>query len=180
MPSSVIPDFNVTSGKPVRMKRANASLMPASFGFKQAGFNGDSGCPQLFESFSGNFGIWICHGRDHTLYTRSNQRVSAWRRASLMAMRFKIEIDGAAACTRPSLLQGQNFSVLDAVKCVEAFANELPIAIGNDRSHAGAGRSERCATARKLQGLAHEVFVLCRKCHGLQEWRIAINYVAEQ
>ena len=41
-----------------------------------------------------------------------------------MAMRFKVEIDGAAARARTSLLQGQDFSMLDAVKGVEAFAYE--------------------------------------------------------
>src|SRR6185437_1238807 len=91
---------------------------PASFCFEQAGFNGNSGCAKLFESLSRNFGIWVCHSCHHTLNARSNQRVSAWRRTALMAMRFKVEIDGSSAGTRSSLLKSQDLGVLQAVKGV--------------------------------------------------------------
>src|SRR4051812_17537996 len=72
------------------------------------------------------------HGRDHTLNARIDESVSTWRRATLMAMRFKVEIYSAAACARSSLLKGQNFGVLDPVIRVEAFSNELSSAIRND------------------------------------------------
>src|SRR6185437_6163778 len=137
----------------------------ASFCFEQAGFNGNSGCAKLFESLSRNFGIWVFHRCHYTLDARSNQRVSAWRRAALMAMRFKVEIDGAAACARSSLLKRQNFGVLQAVKGIKAFAHDLAGAVCNDRADASARRRKTAAPERKLQCPAHESFVLLRKCH---------------
>src|SRR6185312_11059821 len=107
-------------------------IEPASFSFEQAGFDHNSGCSQLFEPFSRHFGIWIRHGRDHTLNACCNERITTRRRAALMAMWFTVEIDGAPACTRSSLLQGQNLGMLDAFKGVEAFANELSSGIHYD------------------------------------------------
>ena len=74
-----------------------------------------------------------------------------------------------AACIGSSLLEGQNFGVLQAVECVEAFSNKLSIAVCNDRTNTGSGRSETTAAARKFYCAAHEVIVLCRKCHDLQD-----------
>jgi hypothetical protein len=80
-------------------------------------------------------------------------------------MRLKVNVNGATACARACLLQSKNFGVLDALECVKARTNEIAAAIGNDRPHASARRSQRGAAARKLQGLAHEPLVLFRRCH---------------
>src|ERR1043166_6809396 len=131
----------------------------ASFGFEQAGFNGDSSCAQRFKAFSRDFGIGVCHGRHNTFDTRSNQRIRAGGRAALMALRLKIEIDGAAVCVRSSLLKRQNLCVLQPVKCVEAFANELSSAIYYYCTDASAGRRKSTAAEREIQRPPHEVFV---------------------
>ena len=138
---------------------------PASFCFEQACFNGNTGCAQLFEPLACNFGIWICHGRDHALNARSNQRVSTRRRATVMAMRFKVEINRSSACARPSLLKRQDLCVLQTVEDKVAFADKLPSTVCNHRADASAGRGKSAAAIRKIQCLAHEVLVLCRKCH---------------
>jgi hypothetical protein len=86
-------------------------------------------------------------------------------------MRFQVEIDGASACARPSLLKGEHLSVLHAVKCIEAFANDLPSAICNDRTNASSRRGKTAASPREIQRLVHEMFVLFRKCHDLHDGR---------
>ena len=50
--------------------------------------------------------------------------------------------------------------MLHAFECVEAFANELPTAVDNHRTNAGAGRGESAAAAREIHCLAHE----CSSC----------------
>jgi hypothetical protein len=90
-----------------------------------------------------------------------------------MAMRLKIEIDSAATGMRTSLLKGEDLCVLQAIKCVEGFANELPTGVCNDRTDASAGRGKSAAAARKLYCATHEVLVLFRKCHDLHDGRFA-------
>ncbi len=77
-----------------------------------------------------------------------------------MTMGLKIEIDSAAASAGTRLLKGQYFGMLNAFKGIEAFADKLPSGIRNDRTNACARRGKRCTTARKIQRLAHELFVL--------------------
>src|ERR1051326_210199 len=139
---------------------------PARFCFEQAGLDNNSDCAKLFESLSCNFRIWINHGRNYTLNACSNQHIGARRRAPLMAMRFKVEINGRSSGARSRLLQGQNLSVFEGLKCIRAFANDLPTAIYNYRANASAGRCKSSAATRKVKRLAHEVLVLFRKCHG--------------
>src|ERR1700742_367755 len=140
-------------------------IYASRFVFKQSGLNGDACGTKLRKALARHFGIGISHGRDHARNAGGDQRVSTWRRATLMAVWFKIEIDCAAARFFVSLLQREDFSVLDAVVSVEAVAGDLALAIDNDRANARTGRGERCALAGKVKRLAHVVFVLWGKIH---------------
>src|SRR6476646_7781766 len=150
-------------------------IKPTRLGFQQARFNANSGSAQLFKPFSRDFGIWICHGRHHTLDASTNQCVSARWRATVMAMRFKVEIDRSPACARPSLLKRQDLCVLQTVEDIVAFANKLPSTVRNDCADPSAGRGKCTAAPREFQCLTHEMLVLCRKCHDLHNDRSRTN-----
>ena len=117
------------------MRRASAA--------KQPSLDGDSRGAQLVKAFSGNFGIGVAHGGDHTFDPGSDQGIRAGRRATLMAVRFKIDIDCAAARAGACLLQSKNFGVLDAIKSVEARAREIALAIDDHGTNARARRGKR-------------------------------------
>src|SRR5579864_4238136 len=143
-------------------KTSECFIDTAAFRFQQTRFNADSSCAQLFESLARHFWVWISNGRDHTLDAGCNQRIGTRRRASLMAMWFKIKIDSAAACARTGLLKSEGLSVLKAFKCVEAFAYGLSRAIHDHRTNAGAGRRKPTAAAGEIHCPAHEMLVLFR------------------
>jgi hypothetical protein len=68
------------------------------------------------------------------MYPDGNQSFSARRRAALMRMRLKIDIEGAFAGFVTGLLEGENFSVLQTIVRVNAGACDVSMRIDDNRT----------------------------------------------
>src|SRR4051794_23215102 len=69
------------------------------------------GGAELLESPAAYFRIGIGHGGNYAMDARLDQRVRAGRGASLMSMRFEIDVERSAARLRTCCFQGEDFCV---------------------------------------------------------------------
>ena len=147
-------------------------VQPSSFRFQPADFHMMPAARNFSKPCPLTFGIGIGHGSHHATNASGDQSVGARRRASLMRVRFEIDVERSAASFVAGVLEGEHLSVLHAVVGVDAGANDRAAAGRRSlRRRRDWARPSRCPGA---QGPARGAGIV-RQWNGLARSNVAFT-----
>ena len=134
-------------------------IQPASLLFQTSDFNVHSRGSQFFKSLSADLWIRIRHRRHHAMDAGGNQRVGARRRASLMSMRFEVDVKRCPARFLARCFESEDLGVLHATIRVASAAHDVALSISDDRADVRIGRGQSQTLAREFQRAVKKRFV---------------------
>src|SRR5579862_8745529 len=134
-------------------------IQAASLLFQATDLNLYTGRAELFESLPADFRIRIGHGRDHATYSGRDERIRAGRRAALMSVGLKVDIERGSTSFRTGRFEGKNFGMLHAVVGVGSGSDYGPLSICDHGAYIRIGRGQAQAFARQLQSALDELIV---------------------
>ena len=126
--------------------------------FQQPGLDGNPRRAQFLKALPRHLGIGIAHGRHHALDARGHHRISAGRRAAVMAARFQRDIQGRAPGALARRSQRMHFGMRLAGALVETFAHHSA-ALHHHAADTRIGRGRVQAAPCQGQGALH-VFIV--------------------
>src|SRR5437588_9934376 len=85
----------------------------------------DSGFAKMRKAAAGDLWIRVFDRGNDSFDAGCDQRISAWRRAAAMSVRFQRDVSRGALRALPSLLERQGFGVLYLLIIVESFADDF-------------------------------------------------------
>src|ERR1041384_3059636 len=114
---------------------------------------------EMSESFAGNFWIEILDWRHDTLDSRSDQRISARRCATVMRVRFERDICSATASFLACDLKRNRLCMLYCFKDVKAFTNNLACRTPNHTTPQWSGTDLSDTFRRQLERTRHHASI---------------------
>jgi len=108
-------------------------------------------------------GVGVDGRRHHAVQARGDESFSARAGAASVVAGLQVDVGRAAeqaiAGVLRGYLEGDDFSVVDEVVLVPAFAGDLSGAVENHAADGGVGRGDGDASARQFEGALHPVTV---------------------
>ena len=130
---------------------------------QQTHLDRDAGRAQLVDAATVDLRERILAGDHHAPRAGGDQRIDAWRRASVMRARLQRHIDRGAARARASFAQGKHFCMRFAGALVEPGTDYF-VAVRDHATDAWIGLGREQAMLGELQRLRHMQMVDGSKC----------------
>jgi hypothetical protein len=126
-------------------------IQPARLLFQSSDFDVHSGGAQFLKSLSADLWIRIRHRSHYAMNTCRNQCIGARRCASLMSMRFEVDVKRCPASFLAGCFQSNDLGVLHAAVRVASAAHDVALSVSDHRPNVRIRRSQSQTLARKFQ-----------------------------